>query len=340
MGVYDYYQYTGDKQFLVQFYPRMQGLMDFVLGRRNTNGMMEGLTGDWVFLDWADFKMSKTGELSFEQLLFRRSLETMEICANIAGDTKGAELYGNLAKELESKFDDAFWDENKKAYVHNREKGAKSEQVTPYTNMFGILLDYFDEQRNQDIKKSVLMNSDALKITTPYMRFYELEALCALGEHDYVMKEMRDYWGGMLKLGATSFWEKYTPRDKGAEHLTMYGRPFGKSLCHAWGASPIYLLGKYYLGVKPTAPGYNEFSIAPHLSDLGWMEGSVPTPNGSIDIRIDKESIVVKASEGKGYLYFSSKNEPSANMGKIEAVSKDQYRLLIEDNNKSYEVKY
>lgn len=340
MGVYDYYQYTGDKQFLVQFYPRMQGLMDFVLARRNANGMMEGLTGDWVFLDWADFKMSKTGELSFEQLLFRRSLETMEICANIAGDTEGAKLYNNLAKELESKFDAAFWDESKKAYVHNRENGTKSEQVTPYTNMFGVLLDYFDEQRNQDIKKSVLMNPDALKITTPYMRFYELEALCALGEHDYVMKEMRDYWGGMLKLGATSFWEKYTPSDKGAEHLTMYGRPFGKSLCHAWGASPIYLLGKYYLGVKPTTPGYSEFSIAPHLSDLGWMEGSVPTPNGSIDIRMDKESIAVKAGEGKGYLYFSSKNEPSTNMGKIETVSKGQYRLLIEGNGTLYEVKY
>ncbi len=40
------------------------------------------------------------------------------------------------------------------------------------------------------------------------MRFYELEALCALGEQDAVMKEMKAYWGGMLKEGATSFWEK------------------------------------------------------------------------------------------------------------------------------------
>jgi len=26
----------------------------------------------------------------------------------------------------------------------------------------------------------------------------------------------------------------------------MYGRKYGKSLCHAWGAAPLYLLGRYY----------------------------------------------------------------------------------------------
>ena len=99
------------------------------------------------------------------------------------------------------------------------------------------------------------------------MRFYELEALCALGEQDAVMKEMKAYWGGMLKEGATSFWEKYNPEETGTQHLAMYGRPYGKSLCHAWGASPIYLLGKYYLGVKPVKEGYKEFAITPVLRD-------------------------------------------------------------------------
>ena len=100
------------------------------------------------------------------------------------------------------------------------------------------------------------------------MRFYELEALCALGEQDAVMKEIKAYWGGMLKEGATSFWEKYNPEEIGTQHLAMYGRPYGKSLCHAWGASPVYLLGKYYLGVKPVKEGYKEFAIAPVLGGL------------------------------------------------------------------------
>ncbi|NDV79723.1 alpha-L-rhamnosidase C-terminal domain-containing protein [Dysgonomonas sp. 511] len=335
IGIYDYLQYTGDKQFVKQFYPRMQSLMDFCLSRRNSNGMMEGLAGDWVFIDWADFKMSKSGEVSIEQLLFCRSLEAMALCAEIMDDADNQKKYESLAKDLKSKLFTAFWSDEKNAFIHNREDGVMSTQVTPYTNMFAVLFDYLDAEKTKAVKENVLLNPEALKITTPYMRFYELEALCALGEHDHVLKEIRNYWGGMLNLGATSFWEKYNPDEKGTEHLAMYGRPYGKSLCHAWGASPIYLLGKYYIGVKPEKEGYKEFSIRPVLSDLKWIEGSVPTPNGDIKVYMDKKQIKVSASEGEGYLYFKSTGKPKVNIGKIEPVEKNSYKVKI-DTGKDY----
>lgn len=329
MGVYDYLQYTGDRKFVEQFYPRMQSLMEYCLSRRNSNGMMEGLEGDWVFIDWADFSMSKSGEVSFEQLLFCRSLETMAICAKIMEDTENQKKYSNLADDLKSKLNHAFWSEDKKAFVHNRENGKQSEQVTPYTNIFAILLGYLDQEKTQQVKESVLLNPDALKITTPYMRFYELEALCALGEHEFVLQEIRDYWGGMLNLGATSFWEKYNPNENGTEHLAMYGRPFGKSLCHAWGASPIYLFGKYFLGVQPVKEGYKQFSIKPVLGDLKWMEGIVPTPNGEIKVFMDTKTIKVQATEGEGYLTFTSKSKPKTNLGTIQEIAKNRYQVKI-----------
>lgn len=335
MGVYDYLQYTGDTHFVRQFYPRMQSLMDFCLSRRNSNGMMEGLAGDWVFIDWADFKMSKSGEVSIEQLLFCRSLETMALCAKIMNDPENEKKYSALASDLRKKLFTAFWSADKGAFIHNRENGKMSEQVTPYTNMFAVLFEYLDNEKTEAVKKNVLLNPDALKITTPYMRFYELEALCALGEHGHVLKEIRDYWGGMLDLGATSFWEKYNPNEKGTEHLAMYGRPYGKSLCHAWGASPIYLLGKYYIGVKPEKEGYKEFSIHPVLGDLGWMEGAVPTPNGDIKVYMDKNRIKVSATEGEGYLYFSSTSRPKSNIGTIEQIEENRYKLKI-DSDREY----
>jgi len=180
------------------------------------------------------------------------------------------------------------------------------------------------------IKKSVLMNDSVMKISTPYMRFYELEALCSMGEQKTVMKEMKDYWGGMIREGATTFWEKYNPTDKGTQHLAMYGRPYGKSLCHAWGASPIYLLGKYYLGIQPVKAGYSEFSIKPNLGGLKWMEGTVPTPKGEIKLYMNEKTIKVTATEGKGYLNFVSKSKPNASKGVIESLDKNNYRLLID----------
>lgn len=123
---------------------------------------------------------------------------------------------------------------------------------------------------------------------------------------------------------------KYNPEETGTQHLAMYGRPYGKSLCHAWGASPIYLLGKYYLGVKPVKEGYKEFAIAPVLGGLKWMEGTVPTPNGNIHVYMNSKTMKVKATEGKGYLTIKSRRSPKANIGTPEKVSEGVWRLWID----------
>jgi hypothetical protein len=338
LGIYDYYLYTGDKTFINKFYPRMQSMMDYVLGRRNKDGLLQGLPGDWIFIDWAD-GLSKKGEVSFEQMLFARSLETMALCADLVNDPEGKTNYTKLADDVKQKLFSLYWNPAKHALVHSRVDGKQSDNVTRYANMFGIFFNYFTDQQKQEVKQHVLLNDSVQKITTPYMRFYELEALCAMGEQDYVLKQMKDYWGGMLNLGATTFWEEYNPSKKGAEHYAMYGREFGKSLCHAWGASPIYLLGKYYLGVKPTAPGYSTYVIEPKLGGLKWMQGTVPTPAGNIELSCSEKEIKVKGAAGVGNLVVKSKSLPICKEGKVEKEGDDLYEIKIQPG-KSYSVSY
>ena len=338
LSIYDYYMYTGDKTFIAQMYPRMESMMQYVLSRRNSRGLVEGLSGDWVFIDWADGYMDKKGEVSFEQLLFTRSLETMALCAGILEKPEDAARYGKLAGGVKNVLLNEFWDVNKHAFIHSKNNGISDGAVTRYTNMFAVFFNYLTENQKQEVKNHVILNDSIMKITTPYMRFYELEAMCTMGETKYVMDEMRSYWGGMLKEGATSFWEKYDPKETGVQHLAMYQRPYRKSLCHAWGASPIYLLGKYFIGVKPTAPGYQEFEIRPVLGDLKWMEGVVPTPKGSVKVYMDGKMIKVSASEGQGYLYFKSK-KPKTENGIIEKTATGEYRILIKGDGKDVVVK-
>lgn len=330
ISIYDYYLFSGDLDFLKQIYPRMQTMMRFVLDRTNDEGMVEGLAGDWVFVDWADGFMSKQGELSFEQVLFCRSLETMAFCAGLTGNLSEQQYYAQLASALQSKLIPLFWDESKQALVHNRLNGTRQPEVTRYANIFAIFFNYLTSQQQQMVKNSVLLNDEVMAITTPYMRFYELEALCVLGEQPVVLEEIKTYWGGMMHKGATSFWEKYNPQDRGDEHLAMYGRPYGKSLCHSWGASPLYLLGRYFLGVEPEEAGYSEFSITPVLGGLEWMEGSVPTPNGEISVRMDRKQIRVKATEGRGTLTFESRIQPTSSGGKVKKISDNRYSIRIE----------
>ena len=301
-SIYDYYMYSGDRHFLTQIYPTMQTYMAYVLGRTDNDGMVEGLTGDWVFVDWADKPMDKQGQLAFEQILFRKSLESIATVASIVGDDESRDKYIELADRIGEKLLPYFWNEDRQALMHNRKDGIQSNDVFRYPNMFAIMYGYLDKQKQDAVKKSVILNDDVLKITTPYMRFYELEALCMLGEQDRVMHEIKAYWGGMLREGATSFWEKYNPEEHGREKLAMYGRPYGKSLCHAWGASPIYLLGRYYLGVEPTKPGFEEYTVRPNLGVLDWMEGNVPTPFGTVNVKMNTSSVTVKSDGGRGTL--------------------------------------
>ena len=328
IGIYDYYMYTGDETFILYFYPRMVSMMDFCLGRRNSEGMMVGLPGDWVYVDWAE--MDKKGELSFEQLLFCRSLETMVLCAEIMNDTEGKKKYEQFADDLRAKLIPVFWNNEKGCFVNNRINGVQSESVTRYTNMFAVFFGYIDSTKMMSVKNNVLLNDKVQKITTPYMRFYELEALCALGEQKLVTKEIKDYWGGMLNAGATTFWEKYDPNETGVQQYAMYGRPFGKSLCHAWGASPIYLLGKYYLGVKPTSPGYKTYIIEPILGGLEWIEGKVQTPHGEISVNCSKSIIKVKSDSGGGTLRLKSGIKPVCEQGDIILVGNNKYEVSIE----------
>lgn len=322
-SVLDYYMYTGDIAFVREIYPKMQTLMQYVLGRLNSDGMAEGQPDDWIFVDWVDFPMHKRGTLCFEQILLCKAFETMHTCAAILRDnplqnppqgsittgeyTEDADKFGKLAADLKAKLKPTFWDDDFKAFLHAIEDGKMNRDITPFPNIFAIIYDMVDDDDKRELMDSVLYNYDIEPITTPYMLFYELEADCQMGYQNRVMPYIDGYWGGMLDEGATSFWEKFNLADKGAEHLAMYGRPYGKSLCHAWGASPIYLIGKYFLGVKPTKPGYEEYEVRPALGSLKRMQGSVPTPFGEVKVKMDAHTVTVKSDGGKGKLIIGGK---------------------------------
>ncbi len=305
-SILDYYQYTGDTTFIREIYPRMVTLMDYCIVRTNTNGLMEGLPDDWIFVDWVDFPMHKRGELCFEQILFVEALRAMAVCSRLCDDDDDG-YYQMEAERTLKKVKDLFWSEECHAFLHAIEDGTMNPQITKFPNMFAIICDDVTPTEKKSIMEHVMLNPSVDPITTPYMHFYELEALCTMGLQEKVLKEMKAYWGGMLREGATSFWEKYNPEEKGIQHLAMYGRPYGKSLCHAWGASPIYIIGKYFFGVKPTKAGYESYEIRPVLGGLEWMEGEVPTPFGKITIKMNQQEISVFSDGGKGTLVIGDR---------------------------------
>ena len=303
ISIDQYYEFTGDKAFLKEIYPKMLTLMEYVESRLDKEGRLEAQPDDWVFVDWTDFPMPKRGILAFEEILYEKSLRIMFLTVFRVGLglSKSIEWLKKAKKHTEL-LTEKFWDGSRCSFMHSIEGWETNSLVTRFPNIMAILYDLITLDKKEAILKHVLLNPDVPAITTPYMRFYELEAFCKMEQQEKVLKDMKDYWGGMLREGATTFWEKYNPEEKGGEHLAMYGRPYGKSLCHAWGASPIYILGRYFLGVQPTKSGYEEYEVRPVLGGLEWMEGRVPTPFGLIHVKMDATAVTVRSDGGHGTL--------------------------------------
>ncbi len=202
-----------------------------------------------------------------------------------------ATYYGEKADALRQAILDYYWDEEKGALIDSFTSGKRN--VTRHANIFAVLFDFANAAQKEQIRKNVFYNEKVPQITTPYFKFFELDALGEMGDLDAIWETLHSYWGGMLERGAVTFWELFDPRQEGREQYGMYGDPFGKSLCHAWGASPIYLLGKYFLGVRPTSPGYKTYEVKPALQYWDKLDCKVPVGDKTVHIELNDGTLKI-----------------------------------------------
>ncbi|WP_425503163.1 alpha-L-rhamnosidase C-terminal domain-containing protein [Pelagicoccus enzymogenes] len=129
--------------------------------------------------------------------------------------------------------------------------------------------------------------------------YYVLEALAQAREFNTGIEFIRQFWGGMLDLGATTFWEDFDLNwmenasridELVAEGTVDVHATYGdhsykghrNSLCHGWASGPTAWLSEHVLGVRAASPGFEEVRIEPNLGGLSWVKGKVPTPFGVI----------------------------------------------------------
>ena len=304
-AIWEYYFHTGDMAFVRAIYPTMLSTMDFVRGRLDADGLYEKRQGDWVFVDWSTHFDKDAGPLCAEQMLLCHAYACMAKCAALMEDGETEKTFSALSADINEKINARYWDAEKCAFIDDYHTGNRN--VTRHANIFALLFDLTSEERKAKIIENVIKNPEIPAITTPYFEFFELDAMCKIGEFDYMTDMLKSYWGGMLAHGATTIWEEYFPERDRVENYAMYGKTYGKSLCHAWGASPIYLLGKYALGVRPTSPAYATYEVKPNLMCFGEFEGKVPALDGIISVKMTKTEVTVLSDLAGGTLVLGDK---------------------------------
>jgi hypothetical protein len=151
------------------------------------------------------------------------------------------------------------------------------------------------------------LSRDPLDGLSTFYGYYVLQARALAGDVAGCMHVIRNYWGGMLDRGATTFWEDFDLRwlaDSGRiDAATPAGKKdlhadFGShcytglrhSLCHGWAAGPTAWLSEHVLGVTPIAPGFTKARVRPNWAGLEWVRGTYPTPHGPIRVELKRSA--------------------------------------------------
>ena len=147
---------------------------------------------------------------------------------------------------------------------------------------------------------------DGVQGVSTFYGYYMLEARAKAGDVQGGIDTVRNYWGGMLDMGATSFWEDFNvawtnnafridelpvagKKDIHGDYGEFCYKGFRHSLCHGWSSGPAAWLIEHVLGIQVVDVGCKTVRVKPFLGDLQWAAGSFPTPLGVIKVRHEKQ---------------------------------------------------
>ena len=272
----DLYYYTGNLDYLQQQHEYLARLL------RKIAACIDGSSEDFKEGRFIDWPTSENPE-SIHQCLQAMLTMTMKAGMEIAAALKDKELFNDCdvcAKALAS-------------YIPS---APATKQAAALMSLAGIL--------PATNGAGTIAEGGAEGFAT-FTGYYMLEALASAGKYDEAMQIISDYWGGMLVLGATSFWEdlRYSDLSKagridefvpeGTYDIHKDGGAYcyeglRHSFCHGWASGPAPWMSRHILGIEPLEPGFKKVRIEPHLGHLDWAEGTFPTPYGLIRVSARK----------------------------------------------------
>ena len=272
----EWYRFTGDLEYLKRHAEYLEKTFAHVC-----NGMKKGEWRAGNFLDWPTRHNEKAAWAGAQGLALDAARET----AFLADALRHNDLAGKaraLAAEL--------------AKLRPDPHGEKSAAA---------MLALSGLRNPKEMFAEVLGRNGHVGVSTFY-GYYMIEAMSAAGENQRALDTVRDYWGAMLDVGATSFWEDFklvwTNNCFRIDELPVTGKKdihgdygefcypgFRHSLCHGWASGPASWCINHVLGIRAAGVGCRTVKVDPFLGDLAWAEGSMALPGGRcVKVRVEK----------------------------------------------------
>ena len=261
----EWHRFTGDKAYLAKHAQYLEETVGHVLDNVGDDGVWKSGT----FLDWPT-KADKAASAAGTQGLLKLALDDAAFLLDEIPDAVGA--FAKTKERLSAA---------RSRIVPLDPHGVKSASALLSLSGLCDAKEVFAEALGKDANAGI----------STFFGYYALEAMAKAGEHQRALDTIRDYWGGMLDMGATSFWEDFDlawtnnafridvmpvagKKDIHGDYGAYCYKGFRHSLCHGWSAGPAPFILEHILGIRPDG------TVEPHLGDLEWAEGSMPIPGG------------------------------------------------------------
>lgn len=229
--LWDYYTFTKDLETVEELWPTAYRQIELALTDME-DGVLRTDNPMIAFIDWRE----GLDRQAAAQGVWIYCLRQASLLAELLGDAKKERIDALLADALK-KAVDVFWDEKQGFFVSGKER-----QVSWHSQVWMVLADVLDAEKSRKLMLHLLEEQPEMGAATPYAYHHVIEALLHVGEKEKALELLRTYWGGMLKLGADTFWEAYDPKDTNA---SPYGSAQVNSFCHAWSCTPAWLFREY-----------------------------------------------------------------------------------------------
>lgn len=271
---YEKYMHTNDLEYLRQQRDYMIVLVE-KLADIVEKDFKDDRKSDMLFVDWSSKNQDceKEGVKSIACIALKRLKKMLEIL----GEDEAAKKCG---------------------IYYSRLKAQKVDDNIEINNRIAAL--NILAERNSKKSLETVLSTTEYEMSC-FMGFYILRALSMMGNNEKALELIRRYWGAMLELGATTFWEEFkmdwaknavrideiVPNDKDDIHGNFgehcYER-YRLSLCHGWASGPTAFLTESIGGIKILEPGCKKLAVKPNLSGLEWADIAFPTPYGNVYI--------------------------------------------------------
>ena len=267
--LHDYYRFTGKTEIVDKYADYLEKLVENTEKHIDADGSTS-FPND--FLDWPTSGTKDAAE--GVAALCKIACDRAAVLLKIAG--KDSSVAGRAAKKLE-----------KRAEISLSAKQA-------------VAMRYLAFKRDGESVGKALVSGGARGLSS-FMSYYVLTAVRQTVGAESALGMMKEYYGGMLDKGATTFWEDFDvdwisgsgrideiPAEGQKDIHGDFGKycyaGFRHSLCHGWSCGPIAFLSETVLGISSVEDGFKKLVVSPDLCGLKYAKGGVPTPLGTVEI--------------------------------------------------------